>query len=128
MRRLRSGRSREINTGVMAAPTAAFERWLARIGNRNASGEYYLTDVIALAVERRRRGRDDAARERPKPMGVNSKRDLAMLERLYQREQADALLDAGVTLADPARIDVRGTLRLRARREPSTSVAFSKAQ
>ncbi|TMH02992.1 MAG: bifunctional N-acetylglucosamine-1-phosphate uridyltransferase/glucosamine-1-phosphate acetyltransferase [Betaproteobacteria bacterium] len=77
---------REINTGVMAAPTDAFRRWLAKIDNKNSSGEYYLTDVIAL------------------------KRDLAELERLYQRAQAGALLDAGVTLADPARIDVRGQL------------------
>ncbi len=101
----------EINTGVMAAPTAAFKRWLARIDNRNANGEYYLTDVIALAVE------EGVAVETTQPgsvvetYGVNSKRELAMLERLYQREQADALLDAGVTLADPARIDVRGSLQ-----------------
>ena len=101
----------EINTGVMAAPTAAFERWLARIDNRNANGEYYLTDVIALAVE------EGVAVETTRPgsvvetYGVNSKRELAMLERLYQREQADVLLDAGVTLADPARIDVRGSLQ-----------------
>jgi bifunctional UDP-N-acetylglucosamine pyrophosphorylase/glucosamine-1-phosphate N-acetyltransferase len=101
---------REINTGIMAAPTAAFARWLPRIGNRNAGGEYYLTDVIALAVA------DGIPVETTHPasadetLGINSKRDLAMLERIYQRGQADALLDAGVTLADPARIDVRGTL------------------
>ena len=101
---------REINTGIMAAPTAAFARWLPRIGNRNAGGEYYLTDVIALAVA------DGIPVETTHPasadetLGINSKRDLAMLERIYQRAQADALLDAGVTLADPARIDVRGTL------------------
>ena len=102
---------REINTGIMAAPTAAFARWLPRIGNRNAGGEYYLTDVIALAVA------DGIPVETTHPatadetLGINSKRDLAMLERIYQRGQADALLDAGVTLADPARIDVRGTLQ-----------------
>jgi bifunctional UDP-N-acetylglucosamine pyrophosphorylase / glucosamine-1-phosphate N-acetyltransferase len=101
---------REINTGIMAAPTAAFARWLPRIGNRNAGGEYYLTDVIALAVA------DGIPVETTHPasadetLGINSKRDLAQLERIYQRAQADALLDAGVTLADPARIDVRGTL------------------
>ncbi|MGH8713685.1 MAG: bifunctional UDP-N-acetylglucosamine diphosphorylase/glucosamine-1-phosphate N-acetyltransferase GlmU [Casimicrobiaceae bacterium] len=101
---------REINTGIMAAPTAAFARWLPRIDNRNAGGEYYLTDVIALAVA------DGVAIETTHPaspdetLGINSKRDLARLERIYQRAQADALLDAGVTLADPARIDVRGTL------------------
>ncbi len=101
---------REINTGIMAAPTAAFARWLPHIDNRNAGGEYYLTDVIALAVA------DGVAVETAHPastdetLGINSKRDLAQLERIYQRAQADALLDAGVTLADPARIDVRGTL------------------
>jgi bifunctional UDP-N-acetylglucosamine pyrophosphorylase/glucosamine-1-phosphate N-acetyltransferase len=101
---------REINTGIMAAPTAAFACWLPKIDNRNAGGEYYLTDVIALAVA------DGIPVETTHPasadetLGINSKRDLAQLERIYQRAQADALLDAGVTLADPARIDVRGTL------------------
>ncbi|MGH8850700.1 MAG: bifunctional UDP-N-acetylglucosamine diphosphorylase/glucosamine-1-phosphate N-acetyltransferase GlmU [Casimicrobiaceae bacterium] len=101
---------REINTGIMAAPTAAFARWLPRVDNRNAGGEYYLTDVIALAVA------DGVAIETTHPasadetLGINSKRDLAQLERIYQRAQADLLLDAGVTLADPARIDVRGAL------------------
>jgi bifunctional UDP-N-acetylglucosamine pyrophosphorylase/glucosamine-1-phosphate N-acetyltransferase len=101
---------KEINTGIMAAPTAAFARWLPKVGDRNASGEYYLTDVIALAVA------DGIPVETTHPasadetLGINSKRDLAQLERIYQRARADALLDAGVTLADPARIDVRGTL------------------
>jgi bifunctional UDP-N-acetylglucosamine pyrophosphorylase/glucosamine-1-phosphate N-acetyltransferase len=101
---------REINTGVMAAPTASFRRWLDRIDNRNASGEYYLSDVIALAV---RDGGIETTRaaSATEAMGVNSKRDLAELERRYQRLQAEALLDAGVTLADPGRIDVRGALR-----------------
>ena len=102
---------REINTGVMAAPTASFRRWLERIDNRNASGEYYLTDVIALAVRDGGRIETTRAASATEAMGVNSKRDLAELERRYQRLQADALLDAGVTLADPARIDVRGALR-----------------
>ena len=101
---------REINTGVMAAPTAAFLRWLGRIGNRNASGEYYLTDVVRLAVEERVPVETTKARNVIETLGVNSQRDLATIERLYQRAQADALLDAGVNLADPARIDIRGTL------------------
>jgi bifunctional UDP-N-acetylglucosamine pyrophosphorylase / glucosamine-1-phosphate N-acetyltransferase len=101
---------REINTGVMAAPTGAFSRWLAKIGNRNASGEYYLTDVVALAVEESVPVETTQARDVIETLGVNSQRDLATIERLYQRAQADALLDAGVSLADPARIDVRGTL------------------
>ena len=101
---------REINTGVMAAPTAAFVRWLAGISNRNASGEYYLTDVVSLAVEEGVPVEATRATNVIETLGVNSQRDLATLERLYQRAQADALLDAGVALTDPARIDVRGAL------------------
>jgi bifunctional UDP-N-acetylglucosamine pyrophosphorylase / glucosamine-1-phosphate N-acetyltransferase len=101
---------REINTGVMAAPTTAFARWLAVIDNRNSSGEYFLTDVIALAVRDGVAVATTSAASVTEALGVNSQRDLAELERRYQRDQADALLEAGVTLADPARIDVRGTL------------------
>jgi bifunctional UDP-N-acetylglucosamine pyrophosphorylase / glucosamine-1-phosphate N-acetyltransferase len=101
---------REINTGVMAASTAAFAGWLARIDNRNASGEYYLTDAVALAVQEGVPVEATRAGSVIETLGVNSHRDLAQLERLYQRAQADALLDAGVTLADPARVDIRGTL------------------
>ena len=101
---------REINTGVMAAPTQHFARWLKAVDNRNASGEYYLTDVIAMA---RKEGVPIATSQAGsvlETLGVNTMRELADLERRYQRAQADALLDAGVTLADPDRIDVRGTL------------------
>jgi bifunctional UDP-N-acetylglucosamine pyrophosphorylase / glucosamine-1-phosphate N-acetyltransferase len=101
---------REINTGVMAAPTSAFMRWVAGISNRNASGEYYLTDVVALAVAEGVPVEATRAGSEMETLGVNNQRDLATIERLYQRAQADALLDAGVALADPARIDVRGTL------------------
>ena len=101
---------REVNTGVMAAPTAAFARWLAAIRADNAVGEYFLTDVIALAVGDGVEVATTSAADVTEGLGVNSRRDLAEIERRYQRLQADALLDAGVTLADPARIDVRGTL------------------
>jgi bifunctional UDP-N-acetylglucosamine pyrophosphorylase/glucosamine-1-phosphate N-acetyltransferase len=101
---------REINTGVMAAPTNAFARWLAQVRSDNSSGEYFLTDVIALAVREGVTVATTRADEAAEGLGVNSRRDLAELERRYQRRQADVLLDAGVTLADPARIDVRGTL------------------
>ena len=101
---------REINTGVMAAPTSAFARWLAQVRTDNRSGEYFLTDVIALAVRDRVAVHTSRAADAMEGMGVNSRRDLAALERRHQRLQADALLDAGVTLFDPARIDVRGTL------------------
>ena len=101
---------REINTGVMAAPTSAFARWLAEVRTNNSSGEYFLTDVIAMAVRDGVPVATTTAPDAGEGLGVNSRRDLAELERRHQRRQADALLDAGVTLADPARIDVRGTL------------------
>ena len=100
----------EINTGILVAPTAALARWLPTLGNRNAQGEYYLTDIVALAVAEGMpvvTASPDAAWETE---GVNSKVQLAALERVHQRCIADALLVAGVTLADPARIDVRGGL------------------
>jgi bifunctional UDP-N-acetylglucosamine pyrophosphorylase/glucosamine-1-phosphate N-acetyltransferase len=101
---------REINTGILVAPTAALARWLPGLGNRNAQGEYYLTDIVALAVAEGMpvvTAHPDAAWETE---GVNSKVQLAALERVHQSNIAAALLDAGVTLADPARIDVRGEL------------------
>ncbi len=101
---------REINTGVMAAPTAYFARWLKAVDNRNASGEYYLTAVIALARKEGVAIETSRAASLIETLGVNTMRELAQLERLYQRSQANALLDAGVTLADPDRIDIRGKL------------------
>ena len=101
---------REVNTGILALPRARLEAWLAALGNRNAQGEYYLTDVVACAVG------DGTPIEVRQPaaahesLGVNSKTDLAALERLYQMSEARRLLEAGVSLADPARIDVRGKL------------------
>ncbi len=101
---------REVNTGIIVAPTKPLKTWLARLSNDNAQGEYYLTDVIAEAVK------DGVAVESAQPahvwetLGVNSKVQLAELERIHQRNVADGLLHAGVTLADPARIDVRGEL------------------
>jgi bifunctional UDP-N-acetylglucosamine pyrophosphorylase/glucosamine-1-phosphate N-acetyltransferase len=101
---------REVNTGVLAAPRALLAQWLARLRNDNAQGEYYLTDVVAAAVA------DGVAIEVRHPsaphecLGVNSKVELASLERRYQMNHATRLLEAGVTLADPARIDVRGEL------------------
>jgi bifunctional UDP-N-acetylglucosamine pyrophosphorylase/glucosamine-1-phosphate N-acetyltransferase len=101
---------REVNTGLMTADTARLRSWLARIGSRNSQREYYLTDVAALAV------RDKVAVSSAQPsapwevLGVNSKDQLARLERIYQWERAQSLMAQGVTLADPARIDVRGEL------------------
>ena len=101
---------REINTGILVAPTEALARWLPGLGNRNAQGEYYLTDVVALAVAENMpvvTAHPDAAWETE---GINSKVQLAALERVHQRNIAEQLMDSGVTLSDPARIDVRGQL------------------
>ncbi|HUF80033.1 MAG TPA: bifunctional UDP-N-acetylglucosamine diphosphorylase/glucosamine-1-phosphate N-acetyltransferase GlmU [Burkholderiales bacterium] len=101
---------REVNTGIMALPTARLQDWMAKLTNRNAQREYYLTDVIPLALGAGVAVVNVKARADWEILGVNSKRDLAQLERIYQRRQADRLMDGGVTLADPARIDVRGSL------------------
>ena len=100
----------EINTGIMVIPTASLKRWLGKLSNHNAQQEYYLTDIVAMAVAEGVEvvsAQPDSAWE---TLGVNSKTQLAELERIYQRNIAARLLEQGVTLADPARIDVRGTL------------------
>ncbi len=101
---------REINTGILIAPTPALQRWLPGLSNLNAQGEYYLTDIVGLAVSEG----ISVASTQPEfgweVEGVNSKRQLAELERIFQRNLANDLLDAGVTLADPDRIDIRGEL------------------
>ena len=101
---------REINTGIVVTPTAQLAMWLASLRNDNAQGEYYLTDVVERAIE----AGFDIVTTQPdeewETLGVNSKAQLAELERIHQRNVADELLAAGVTLADPARFDVRGTL------------------
>ncbi|HET8731382.1 MAG TPA: bifunctional UDP-N-acetylglucosamine diphosphorylase/glucosamine-1-phosphate N-acetyltransferase GlmU [Moraxellaceae bacterium] len=99
---------REVNTGIFCVPNALLHRWLPRLGNANAQGEYYLTDIIAMAAG------EAIAIETVQPEqgwevdGVNDKLQLAALERVHQGVQAEALMRAGVTLIDPARIDVRG--------------------
>lgn len=101
---------REINTGLMALPAGRLRAWLERLGNENAQGEYYLTDVIAFAIAD---GVDVTGVRAPSAdevLGVNDKRQLAAAERAYQRRVAMRLLDDGATLADPDRIDVRGEL------------------
>jgi bifunctional UDP-N-acetylglucosamine pyrophosphorylase / glucosamine-1-phosphate N-acetyltransferase len=101
---------REVNTGIMAMPRDKVDPWLKQLRNDNAQGEYYLTDVVACAVA------DGTPIEVRHPaaehecLGVNSKVELATLERLYQGAVARRLLEAGVAIADPARIDVRGEL------------------
>ncbi|MBI1891293.1 MAG: bifunctional UDP-N-acetylglucosamine diphosphorylase/glucosamine-1-phosphate N-acetyltransferase GlmU [Burkholderiales bacterium] len=100
----------EVNSGIMVVPTVLLKKWLATLSNDNAQGEYYLTDIVAQAVADGlpvRSAQPDAVWE---TLGVNSKSQLADLERIYQRNVADRLLEQGVTLADPNRIDVRGSL------------------
>ena len=101
---------REINTGILVAPTAALKRWLAALSNDNAAGEYYLTDIVVMAVAEGVRVGSAQPTQAWEALGVNSKSQLAELERLFQRNLALGLMDAGVTLADPARIDIRGHL------------------
>ena len=101
----------EIYTGVMAAPTAALKRWLAALRNDNAAGEYYLTDVVGLAVAEGTPVVGVAAANQTEVLGVNSAGQLADLERRVQRRAAERLMTAGVRLADPDRFDLRGELR-----------------
>ncbi len=101
---------REVNTGIMVIPTAKLAGWLGRLKNDNAQKEYYLTDVVREAVEEAVPVLGVAAAAAWEVLGVNSRAQLAQLERTHQRNIAHALMDAGVTLADPERIDVRGTL------------------
>jgi bifunctional UDP-N-acetylglucosamine pyrophosphorylase/glucosamine-1-phosphate N-acetyltransferase len=100
----------EINTGIVITPTAQLAMWLAALRNDNAQGEFYLTDVVEHAIEAGFEVVTSQPDEEWETLGVNSKHQLAELERIHQRNVADALLANGVTLADPARIDVRGTL------------------
>ena len=101
----------EVNTGIMLLPRDRLQVWLGRLGNDNAQGEYYLTDVLAMAVNE---GIPVAVAQPDHTVeaeGVNNKLQLAELERALQRRQAEALMHAGLILRDPARFDLRGTLR-----------------
>jgi bifunctional UDP-N-acetylglucosamine pyrophosphorylase/glucosamine-1-phosphate N-acetyltransferase len=102
---------REIYTGMMAAPTAALKRWVAALKNDNAQREYYLTDIVAMAVAESVPVVATQPDSDTEVLGVNSPLQLADLERRLQRQIADTLMEAGVRLADPARLDVRGELR-----------------
>lgn len=102
---------REINTGILVLPNAKLENWLNSLSSNNAQGEYYLTDLIAKAVADGIKVRPVRVRASHLAAGVNNKRQLAELERIFQTEQAQELLKAGVTLRDPARFDLRGRLK-----------------
>ncbi len=101
---------RECSTGVMVAPARSLKRWLARLKNDNAQREYYLTDVIAMAVAERMAVEPLVAPSATEVLGVNDKAQLAEVEAAYRLRQATELMLAGVTVIDPARLDVRGTV------------------
>lgn len=101
---------REINTGLLAAQADKLNRWLSRLGNDNAQGEYYLTDIVAMAVADDVTVAGVVADDEGEVAGVNNRAQLAVAERTVQRRVADTLLADGVTLADPSRLDVRGSV------------------
>ncbi len=101
---------REINTGIMAMPTARLREWLVDLSNDNAQNEYYLTDVVGRAIAAGVLIHTTHPKHEWEVLGVNSKVQLAELERIAQRTLADKLMEQGVRLADPARFDVRGEL------------------
>jgi len=100
----------EVNTGIMLVPTAKLREWLGRLGNNNAQGEYYLTDIVAMAVQQGVPVHTVQPAQRWEVEGINNKMQLATLERVWQQNVARRLMLQGVTLADPARLDVRGDL------------------
>lgn len=100
----------EVNTGIMAVPAVHLRKWLSALDNDNAQGEYYLTDIIAMAVADGVAIAAFAPASLAEIMGVNNKVQLAELERRYQFARAEALMLAGVTMADPTRFDLRGRL------------------
>ena len=100
----------EVNTGIMVLPTRYLDSWLNDLGNQNAQGEYYLTDVIARAVSEGVAVNTAVAETATEVEGVNNKVQLAALERAYQKEKVMQLMNDGVTVIDPSRIDIRGEL------------------
>ncbi len=100
----------EVNTGIMAMPNAHLVQWLSNLTNNNAQGEYYLTDIVALAVKDNVDVVAEITPDEWSVTGINSKTDQAQIERVYQSRYANNLLKQGVTLRDPVRLDVRGSL------------------
>ncbi|HHS99608.1 MAG TPA: UDP-N-acetylglucosamine diphosphorylase/glucosamine-1-phosphate N-acetyltransferase [Thiomicrospira sp.] len=101
---------KEVNTGIMAVKGAQLKKWLSSLDNSNAQGEYYLTDIIAMAVNDGFKVQTTQPANELEVLGVNDKRQLQGLERAYQRLLADELMVKGVTLIDANRIDIRGTV------------------
>ncbi|MFV8572289.1 bifunctional UDP-N-acetylglucosamine diphosphorylase/glucosamine-1-phosphate N-acetyltransferase GlmU [Marinobacter sp. SBS5] len=103
---------KEVNTGILAVSAKHLKSWLPTLSNSNAQGEYYLTDIIAMSVEHGLSVEVSQPRTAFEVQGVNNRLQLAELERWYQLQQAERLMTEGATLADPARIDVRGELSI----------------
>lgn len=102
----------EVNTGIMAVPAGKLREWLPKLSNSNAQGEYYLTDIIAMAAEQNVEIAVAHPTSEQEVQGVNNRIQLAELERWYQRNIAKELMTMGATLADPDRIDVRGSIKI----------------
>jgi len=100
----------EVNSGIIAANGAQLKKWLGQLTNNNAQGEYYLTDVIEMAVADGVQIITSQPETADEVLGVNNRIQLSHLERVYQLEQANKLMEQGVTLADPARFDLRGSI------------------
>ncbi|TXR54543.1 bifunctional UDP-N-acetylglucosamine diphosphorylase/glucosamine-1-phosphate N-acetyltransferase GlmU [Reinekea thalattae] len=100
----------EVNSGIMAVPAQALHQWLPKLKNNNAQGEYYLTDLIAMAVANDVKVNTVHPMQEHETLGVNNRLQLAQLERWHQQQIANGLMTDGVTLRDPARLDVRGNL------------------
>jgi len=105
-------RIREVNTGVLVAPARQLTRWLAALKPRNAQGELYLTDIVAMAVRERVPVQPLGVADAAEALGINDKVQLAQAEAHYRRRRACELLARGVTLVDPARLDVRGEIEV----------------
>ncbi len=101
----------EVNTGILVAPSKLLKRWIARLKNRNAKNEYYLTDIVAMAVKDGVAVTAHQAQDLAEILGVNDLLQLAEVERQFQRRQAEGLMRRGLTLRDPLRFDLRGRLR-----------------
>lgn len=114
----------EGNTGILAVQGKALKKWLSQLGNNNAQGEYYLTDIIALAVADSFEIATSSPKNEDEVLGVNDKLQLAHLERVYQLQQTQNLMQQGVTLRDPNRFDLRGTLNVGQDVEIDVNVIF----
>ncbi len=100
---------KEVNTGILAAKGEQLKQWITRLDNSNAQQEFYLTDIIEMAVQDGISIKTSQPIHADEVLGVNNRKQLSYLERVYQARQADILMEAGVTLLDPSRIDCRGT-------------------